>query len=216
MKSLIGFGVLFFALSFCGITDKISKQISDSDSTSDSTTTADSDSTESTTNNGGDVEKPTLTAEQQSIIDAGSEAKWAEQGITWTVPSGWNKMEVKKTSFNYGAPSKGFLIGTISVMSADFPGETSLNATYTQALDQLKNGKYQSVRWLEIDGIKGVETIEAMPEDKSDSRRHQWRGYRDYLGQNQLVNIMVTTSGEKFDGKKDGFAAIMYSMKFVK
>jgi hypothetical protein len=125
-------------------------------------------------------------------------------------------MEVKKTSFNYGAPSKGFLIGTISVMSAGFPFETSLNAMYTQALGQLKLGKYQSVRWLEIDGIKGVETIEAMPEDKSDSRRHQWQSYRTYLGQVQLVNIMVTTSGEKFDGKKDGFAAIMYSMKFVK
>ncbi len=217
MKSLLAFGVLFFALSFCGITDKITKQLKDSGSTSDSTTKPDADSTETTSNDSGSgVEKATLSSSQQSIVDGGSEVKWDKQGMSWTVPSGWNKMSVAKTMVNYGSPSVGFLIGTISVMPANFPSEPSLNATHTSALEKLKNGDYENVRWLEIDGIKGVEWIEAMPEDNSDARRHQWIGFRNYQGQNQQLNIMVSTKGSGFDSKKDTFAAIMYSMKIGK
>jgi hypothetical protein len=216
MKSLLAFGVLFFALSFCGLTDRITKQINESTETSDSTTKPDGDTDKTTSDDGGGVEKATLSPAQESILDGGSDAKWDDQGISFTVPGGWNKMDVKKTSFNYGSPKTGFLIGSISVMPASFPSDTSLNAMHTQALEQLKNGKYENVRWLEIDGIKGVETVEAMPEEKSSPRRHQWQGYRTYLGQNQMVNIIISTSGDKFDSKKDTFAAILYSMKMTK
>jgi len=216
MKSLLAFGVLFFALSFCGITDKITKQIKEKTGNSGTTTEKPNGSTPNKTNDNGSVEKATLSPTQQSIVDGGSEVKWDKQGITWTVPSGWKKMSVGKTMFNYGSPSVGFLIGTISVMPASFPSETSLNATHTSALEKLKNGDYENVRWLEIDGIKGVEWIEAMPEDKSDARRHQWIGFRNYQGQNQQLNIMVSTKGSRFDSKKDTFAAIMYSMKIDK
>ena len=216
MKSLLAFGALFFALSFCGITDKITKQIKEQTGKPDSTTTKPGDTTETKTNDGGGAEKATLSPTQQSIVDGGTVAKWDKQGMSWTLPSGWNKMDVKKTSFNYGSPSVGFLIGTISVMPASFPSETSLNATHTSALEKLKNGDYENVRWLEIDGIKGVEWIEAMPEDKGDARRHQWIAFRNYQGQNQQLNIMVSTKGSRFDSKKDIFAAIMYSMKIDK
>jgi hypothetical protein len=216
MKSLLAFGVLFFALSFCGLTDKISKQIKDAGGSPDSTTKPDGSTETKTDDSGGNVEKATLSPTQQSIVDGGSEVKWDKQGMSWTVPSGWNKMSVAKTMFNYGSPSKGFLIGTISTMPANFPSETSLNATHTSALEKLKNGDYENVRWLEIDGIKGGEWIEAMPEDKGDARRHQWIGFRNYQGQNQQLNIMVSTKGSRFESKKDTFAAIMYSMKIDK
>jgi hypothetical protein len=125
-------------------------------------------------------------------------------------------MDVKKESLNYGSPSTGFLIGTISVMAASFPAEASIDATYDGALEQLKQGKYENVRWLEIDGVKGVEWVEAMPEEKSGPRRHQWIAFRNYQGQNQQLNIMVSTDGSKFDERRDTFAAILYSMKIAK
>ncbi len=216
MKSLLAFGILFFALSFCGITDKIKESVEKA-STNETTTKPDnSDSTDTTPTEGGDVEKAELSSKQKEILDGGSEAKWEDQGITFTVPGGWNKMDVKKESFNYGSPKTGFLIGTISVMPANFPADTSLTATHTSALEQLKNGKYDNVRWLEIDGVKGVEWVEAAAEDSSAPRRHQWIAFRNYQGQNQQLSIMVSTDSSKFNDKKDTFAAILYSMKIGK
>ena len=175
-----------------------------------------SSGTGTSTSKGSTAEKPSLTAAQQSIQDSSTEVKWDDQGISFKVPSGFAKMQVMKESFNYGSPAAGFLIGTISVMPSSFPSETSLDATYTQALEMLKQGKYETVRWLEIDGVKGVEWVEAMPESKDGPRRHQWIAFRNFQGQNQQLNIMVSTDGNKFEPKRDTFAAVMYSMKIAK
>ena len=61
-----------------------------------------------------------------------------------------------------------------------------------------------------------VALAEAMPEDKEGARRHQWIAFRNYQGQNQQLNIMVSTKGSNFDKQRDTFAAIMYSMKIPK
>ncbi len=215
MKSLLAFGILFFALSFCGITDKIKEQVQDTTSSPESTTKENSDQTE-TEADGGEVEKPELTDEQQKILDNGKVIKWDDQGISFIVPEGWNKMSVQKQMINYGSPKTGFLISSVSIMQDDFPIETSLKAQYTQALQQLKNGRYENARWLEIDGIKGVEWVEAPSENKGEPRRHQWIGFRDYQGQKQQVNVIVSTKSNEFNDKKDTFTAILYSMKFTK
>jgi hypothetical protein len=211
MKLILPLGLLFFALSFCGIADKIKQQIGESNSTAES---ANKDGSDSAAPDGADV--PELTAAQKEIQDKSTEIDWPDQGIKFKVPDGWAKMDVKKESFNYGSPATGFLIGSISVMSNDFPSEISLKATYDSALQQLKNGKYQSARYLVIDGVKGVEWVEAMPEEPDSPRRHQWIAFRNYQGQNQQLNIMVSTDGSKFNDRKDAFAAILYSMKIGK
>jgi len=207
MKSLFGFGLLIFALSFCNLSERL-QQMQGSADPGNSSSRTDTDS--------GSVEKAQMTTSQQSIADGSPEVKWEEQGISWKLPAGWSKMDVKKESLNYGSPSTGFLIGTISVMPASFPSEASIDATYDSALEQLKQGKYETARWLEIDGVKGVEWVEAMPEERSGPRRHQWIAFRNYQGQNQQLNIMVSTDGSKFDERRDTFAAILYSMKIAK
>lgn len=210
MKLILPLGILMFALSFCGITDKIKQQIGESDDTVESTTKED----------GGDsssgAETPELTAKQQEIQDSAREIDWPDQGIKWKVPDDWSKMDVKKEMINYGSPATGFLIGSISVMPSNFPSETSLKATYDSSLEMLKQGKYESARYLEIDGVKGVEWVEAMPEETDSPRRHQWIAFRNYQGQNQQLNIMLSTNGDKFADRRDTFAAIMYSMKINK
>jgi len=203
---LLSFGILLFAVTFCGLAERFSGTSDPSNSKSPGTSSTST----------SDAEKPELTSAQKSIQDSATEVKWDQQGISWKLPAGWSKMEVMKESFNYGSPATGFLIASISVMPSSFPSETSLEATHTQALDMLKQGKYENVRWLEIDGVKGVEWIEAMPEIKDGARRHQWIAFRNFQGQNQQLNIMISTDGNKFDPKRDTFAAIMYSMKIAK
>ena len=211
MKSILTLGLITFALTFCGLGDRL-KQLS-ADNTAGTNSSSTANSAKGST---GSVEKPAPTTAQQSIIDGGTETTWDTQGISWKLPSGFKKMSVMKEMLNYGSPATGFLIASISVMPDNFPAETSVDATYTQALEQLKQGKYENVRWLEIDGVKGVEWVESMPEVKDGPRRHQWIAFRRYLGQNQQLNIMLSTDGDKFDKQRDTFAAIMYSMKIPK
>jgi hypothetical protein len=210
MRSLLTLGLITFALTFCGLGDRLKGLTGGSSSNSNSAST-------SGTKSGSEpeAEKPSLTASQRSIQDSSSEVKWEDQNISFKLPSGWPKMDVKKESFNYGSPANGFLIASISVMPDSFPSESSIKATYDSALEQLKQGNYENVRWLEIDGVKGVEWTEALKE-KDGIRRHQWIAFRRYQGQNQQLNIIISTNGEKFDKQKDTFASIMYSMKIAK
>jgi len=209
MKSILSLGALMFALTFCGIGDRL-KSLSGSGGTGSTNSSAPASA------GAGSTEKPQLTPAQESIQASSSEVKWEQQAISWKLPAGWPKMEAMKESFNYGSPANGFLIASISVMASSFPSDISMDATYTSALEQLKQGKYETVRWMDIDGVRGVEWVEAMPEDKDGPRRHQWIAFRTYQGQNQQLNIMVSTKGSNFDKQRDTFAAIMYSMKIAK
>lgn len=211
MRSLLTLGLITFALTFCGLGERL-KGLTGGGSTSNSNT---SNTGGPTSGSETQAEKPTLTAAQQSIQDSSTEVKWDEQNISFKLPSGWPKMDVKKESLNYGSPANGFLIASISVMPDSFPADVSIKATYDSALEQLKQGNYENVRWLEIDGVKGVEWTEALKE-KDGIRRHQWIAFRRFQGQNQQLNIMLSTNGEKFDKQKDTYASIMYSMKIAK
>jgi hypothetical protein len=215
MKIFVSLSLFIFALSFCNLSERLSKLRGDS-SGNQNTSANTSVNSSATPIMDEAVEKPELTAAQRDILDSGQEIKWTEQGITYTLPKNWKKMNVGKTSLNYGSPDLAFLIAAISPMPADFPADMSLKANYESALQQLQNGKYENVRYLEIDGIKGVEFIETMPEEKGDPRRHQWIGFRTYLGQNQMLNIMTSTKGNNFEKHRDDFPAILYSMKIDK
>lgn len=209
MNSLILLGLIFFALTFCGLSDRLKSLQGNTGSGSNS---ASNSSKGSTT----DAEKPSLSSAQQAIADKATETKWDEQGMSWRFPSGWKKMDVKKEQFNYNGPDNAFFSVTISTMSNDFPVDSSLTAYYDEALQQMRNGKYEKARYLAIDGIKGVEFIESPPEDKSGVRRHQWIAYRNYLGQSQMLNVMLSTTGTVFEKHRDDFPAILYSMKSTK
>lgn len=208
MKSLLTFGLITFALTFCGLQDKF-KQLGGGSSSN-------SNSASSSSSSGSTTEKAKPSAAQQAIIDGGSETKWDDQGLSWKLPAGWKKMNVSKESFNYSSPDNAFLLVNISALGDNFPADVSLKAYYDQAMQQLKNGKYESVKMVEIDGIAGVEFVEAPPEGKDDPRRHQWIAYRKYLGQTQQLNVMTSTKGSNFNKHTDNFTAILYSMKATK
>ena len=146
MNSLFAAGALALVLVFCGIGDRI-KQMSGGTGSNSASNGASPKSSSGVT-----FEKPTLSSAQQSIQDSAQEIKWVEQGISWKLPGAWEKMDVKKETFNYSGPDNAALLVNISPMSADFPVDSSLTAYYDQAVQQMKNGKYERVRYLEIDG----------------------------------------------------------------
>jgi hypothetical protein len=163
---------------------------------------------------GAEAEAPSPTAEQQAAIAGGQAAEWPQQEITWTVPQRWKKDSVSSTQFTWSSPGSedaAHLIVSISPMAADFPAEVSIAAFYAGAEQRKRTGEVDEVRWVKLGGFKGVMFREASPESSDNPQRLQWMGYRDYKGQKQLVNIMLSSQGKYFARHEDTMYGVLYS-----
>jgi hypothetical protein len=198
---------LVFAVAACNLTNKFKKSESNSNSSSTSSGNPSKMGDEP-------VEKAAPTAAQTAALANGQEAKWDQQGITWTFPPNWKKQDVRNETLSYGGDGA-FLSVNISVMDASFPSEVSIKAMHEGARTQMKNGKYDEVKWLEINGVRGVEFRESKQERTDDIRRLEWQAYRTYAGQNQLITMILSTNDGSFAKHQDELYAIMYSTKAV-
>lgn len=165
---------------------------------------------------GAPVTHPSPTAAQIKALAGGQTVNWEQQDITWTLPKGWNKMDVETKQFNYGAPGNAaFFNASISPMDASFPVDISIKAFYDGAVTRQKNGEVDELRWLELDGVTGVQFREAAPEKPDGIRRLQWLAYRKFGGQTQMVNLNLSSSGKGFPAAQDELYAILYSTKLA-
>ena len=214
MKQIPLLVALALSLSLCSITDRFtSKSTNQSNSGSGSSSTAGGSSAAT---GGVPVEHPEPTMAQTKALEGGQTVKWDQQGITWTLPAGWNKQTVETREFSYGAPGyTAFLIGSISPMGEDFPVDSSTKAFYDGAVTRKKNGEVDELRYLELDGVTGVQFREANPEKPDGIRRLQWIAYRKFAGQTQMVNIILSSNGKNFPTRQDELYAILYSTKLV-
>ena len=202
--------VLFicFSLSLCNLTSKFKKSTSEPGSNS------------SSSSSGSDItaEKAEPTAAQTAALAGGTKAIWDVQGMSWSVPPNWKEGTKELNSFMWRSPG-GFdaasLIVSVSNMADDFPTEVSLKATFDQHKQRMKALEVDEVKWLEIDGVKGVEFREANPPKPDDFRRLQWIGYRKFGGQVQYVSVMLSTDGKDFPRHQDAMYGVLYSTKLV-
>ena len=206
MKHLPLIVLMVIAVAACNLTDKLRK----SSSSNSPSSSSGSEKIGSET-----VEKPNPTAAETAAIANGKEVKWDQQGISWTLPPNWKQETVTNDTFNYGSGNGAFLIVSISSMSSDFPTEISLRAFHEGAKVREKNGQVDELKWLELDGARGVEFRESKPQMADDIRRLQWMTYRKFGGQTQLVNFILSTSAGKFDQHKDELYGVLYSTKIV-
>jgi hypothetical protein len=214
MKQIPLLIMLALALSLCNITERFTSKNANQSNTGKGAASntggsaADAD--------GVPVDHPEPTAAQTKALEGGQEVKWDQQGISWTLPAGWKKQTVETKMFTYGAPGNAaFLIGSISTMDESFPTAISLKAYYDSTATRKKNGEVDELRYLEIDGVKGVQFREANPEKPDDIRRLQWIAYRKFAGQTQMVNLILSGSGKSFPTRQDELYAILYSTKLV-
>jgi hypothetical protein len=210
MKQLPVILLLGMALSLCNLMNK-SKNSNTSGSGSPG-------SGSSSSSSGITAEKPQPTAAESAAIAGGQPVSWDEQGITWTVPQKWTKNSQDKNNLLWHSPGgseAANLIGTISPMNDDFPTEVSIKATYESSQQRMKRGEVDQVRWLEIDGVKGVQFRESNPDKPDGIRRMQWIAFRKYAGIVQQVNIMLSSNGKGFPEHKDEMYGVLYSMKLV-
>lgn len=207
MKHIPTIVLLVLVVAACNLTNKLKRSGSSNSSSSSS-------SNDTSATGGEQVEKASPTAAQRAAVANGQAVKWDQQGITWTMPANWSKQDVRTDNFGYGGGGA-FLSGTISTMDPSFPSDISLKAMYESAKTNQKIGKYDRVKWVEIDGLRGVEFRESKPEMADDIRRLEWQAYRKYAGQNQLVTLILSTNGASFQKHEDELYGILYSMKIV-
>lgn len=206
MKQIPVLLVLGFALSLCNLTNKLK------------TSTNSNERGKSASSTGGEAEHATPTAAQTQALAGGQTVKWDAQGMSWTVPPKWTEATNESKMLLWRSPGgweAANLIVNISAMDESFPTDISIKAFYDQAKTRAKNGEVDEVKWLEIDGLKGVEFREANPEQPDGIRRLQWMAYRKYAGQVQLVNLMLSSNGKGFPKHQDEMYGVMYSTKIV-
>ena len=205
MKHIPVLLVLGFALSLCNLTNKL-KPAGSSGGPGKTATEA------------GEAEHATPTAAQTAALAGGQTVTWDQQGMTWTVPPKWTESTNESKMLLWRSPGgseAANLIVNISAMDESFPTEISIKAFYDGAKTRAKNGEVDEVKWVEIDGLKGVEFREANPEKADDFRRLQWMAYRKYNGQVQLVNLMLSSNGSGFAKHQDEMYGVLYSTKIV-
>jgi hypothetical protein len=200
--------VLFigFALSLCNLSERLHGKKSGSGTGSSSVS-----------DNAAKPEPAQPTAAQTAALSGGHDAKWDRQGMSFTVPPNWTETQVDSKNFTWRSPGDGAasLIVSISPMAEEFPVDASIQAFFDGAKTRAQNGEVDELKWVEIDGLKGVQFREANPEQGDDHRRLQWMAYRKYTGQVQLVNVMLASEGKDFERHKDAMYGILYSLKIA-
>jgi len=207
MKQIPVLLFLGLVLSLCNLGDKLKT----GDKSTGSGKSASSDT-------GGDAEKATPTAAQTQALAGGATATWENQGMSWTVPPNWKEYSKESKSLLWRSPGGGDaanLIVSISPMDESFPTDVSIKAFYDGAKTRFKNSEVDELKWLEIDGVKGVQFRESDPETPDGIRRLQWLAYRKYAGQVQMVNVMLSTSGKDFLKHQDAMYGVLYSTKLA-
>lgn len=203
MKNILVLLLLGVALSLCNLTGRFKKDSSTSGPSAPGGASARS------------AERGQATAEQAAALAGGQQIKWERQGMSWTLPPKWTQLENESKSFVWHSPGGdgATLNVSISPMDESFPTDASIQAFYDGARTRAKNGEVDELKWVEIDGLTGVQFREANPEKPDDFRRLQWLAYRKYLGQVQMINLMLSTTGKDFERHKDAMYGILYSTK---
>jgi hypothetical protein len=208
MKQILILVILGLALSLCNLSGRLGGREGGG---SAQPGTPSGDSTEV-------VEQANPTAAQTDAIAGGQDIKWDSQGMSWTVPQSWKEASNESKMLVWRSPGgsdAANLIVNISPMDESFPTDVSIKAFYDGAKTRMKNGEVDEVKWVEIDGLKGVQFREANPEKPDDFRRLQWMAYRKYAGQVQLVNLMLSSNGRGFQKQQDAMYGVLYSTKLV-
>jgi len=206
MKQIPVLLVLGFALSFCNLSNKLK------------TSTNSSEPGKTASGDSGKVERANPTAAQTEALAGGQTIKWDQQGMSWTAPAKWMEADKESKMLVWRSPGSSdaaSLIVNISPMDESFPTDVSIQAFYDGAKTRSKNGEVDELKWMEIDGLKGVQFREANPEKPDGIRRLQWMAYRKYAGQVQLVNLILSSSGSGFPKHQDEMYGVLYSMKIV-
>ncbi len=161
-------------------------------------------------------------AAQNSIVYT-----WKEQGVSISFPSGWDSVYEKPTGFSWNTffgrdkaqPADAVWLSgivTIGNKTGTFEGMNFKDALDYEYAENIKDkGKYTEVSWLTVDGVTGMFTCDEKSNDSHDLRHLQWKCYRIYKGEHQILEFSAYTSGKTFNRNEDEMKKLLASLKFT-
>jgi biopolymer transport protein ExbD len=146
---------------------------------------------------------------------------WAETGMVFTLIEGWHR------NFESDDNSERAWISTdnsrFSVRVAQYKaeyGNGSIEDETNKFYQDHKKGGEEDLRYLEIDGIKGVHYLRAEKGfDKNyasqDVKVIIWNAQRMYHGGRQIINVRVSSPTQGFTKDRDTLYGLLQSIKFT-
>lgn len=116
-------------------------------------------------------------------------------GIKLSLMPNWKIIHDEPNRLDVEGPKGMWLAINISDYGPTFPKEASLKAYTEQARREQQQGKLISWQERIIDGVRGVERVEAPQQGPTDPRRITWIGYKGTKG----VNIVASSKSKDFD-----------------
>jgi biopolymer transport protein ExbD len=147
-------------------------------------------------------------------VDTGGQTiSWAEGNISVTVPNGWRKDEVlgqtPQTFRLKGSEEARLSIDLGTEIEATFSPEDQLKNAYENLLEAQKEGRYEEVRYLDVDGVKGFLTRSV----DDDELWLSWTAFRKRNTKLQYVSIHLNSPRASFTIRRDEFYNILSSIK---
>ncbi len=148
------------------------------------------------------------------LITSEQEAAWKEQGLSFTLPAGWSRIELDTPmpdTVNWkGQQGARLLIDVLSGREISSP-DNELQTEYERRLYQQKQGKFDEVRYLTLDGVKGLLRRSA---DKQRVSLH-WDTFRKHEGKFQYLNVYLSVPTYSFKQRQSELYGILHSIHFA-
>ena len=145
---------------------------------------------------------------------------WAEKGMSFTVPQNWHrdKMDSEGEMTWVGPDNAKFMI-RVGPYKPDY-GDASIEDETTKFYESHKRYGEESLRYLEISGVRGVYYLRS---DKGwdehsrpqDQKLTVWAGQRTYKGERQVIFVHVTSPAETFAKDGDVLFGLLQSIRFT-
>jgi len=203
MKKILALFALVSIVMACNLVGKKGRNGNSSSGSSSGTSSVD----------GEPVEHANPTAAQSAAIANGQTVSWEQQGISWMLPANWSKNDVHNETLSYSGGGAHLTVNISVMPQMKDLVDTSIKAMYEAAKTQKSIGKYDEVRWLELDGVRGVGFRESVQEEPGDIRRLEWQAYRTFAGSTQLITLILSTDSGEFAKHQDELYGILYSTK---
>lgn len=153
---------------------------------------------------------------------SGQTVRLKEQGISLTLPAGWSKDEncpAGEGEFCWLGPDGTKISFSVSIYKPEY-GNRSIEDETNSFYQDHKQGGSEDVRFLEIDGVRGVH-FRGDVEDFDESYRPEtkelihWAAQRMYKGKRQIIFVTLTSPSKSFPAHRDILYGILNSIKFT-
>lgn len=150
----------------------------------------------------------------------------AGRGIALTLPAGWRKdagAEAGAGEYRWLGPGGAELSIAVSSYKLEYGGRPVEEET-EEFFKAHKEGGSQDVRFLEIDGVRGVhflveDEVWKLPGGKPHREFYrfiQWSAQRTYKSQRQVIAVSASAPVQSFGAHRDALYAILASLKFLR